>query len=360
MAFKSKQKNLTFSDFEKSLKNKKNRSKETIKNMEKAIAWDRIEAILMKDYPVGQKKEGNKAYNPLLLFKCLLLQKWFHISSDPELEDSINDRESFQTFLGLSSLDASPDHSTFSKFRKRLTKGKFDLIVGDILNQFADQGLTINEGIAIDARIVKSASRPVSNKKLEELKEKRVTPEGQLDKNGNTKKFSRDIESNWTIKNKKNYFGLKEHASVDAKHGFVLTTILSKASVNDTNYLTYCTLYSRHTKHKLVIVYADKGYHGEPNRSFLAMNHFKDGIMRKDEKNAKLTEYEKERNKKISKVRYIVEQYFGLSHLHDDGQRARFTTIDKNHIDIWIRQVAFNIQRGFNIFKKKKKQALAA
>ncbi|MCP3941403.1 MAG: hypothetical protein GY710_07975 [Desulfobacteraceae bacterium] len=35
----------------------------------------------------------------------------------------------------------------------------------------------------------------------------------------------------------------------------------------------------------LAIVYADKGYAGAPNREFLAMNHFKDGIMRKDEKN---------------------------------------------------------------------------
>jgi intein/homing endonuclease len=56
-------------------------------------------------------------------------------------------------------LEAFPDHSLFSKFRKRLTKGKFDLIVGDILNQFADQRLKINEGIAIDDRVVKSASR---------------------------------------------------------------------------------------------------------------------------------------------------------------------------------------------------------
>ena len=210
----------------------------------------------------------------------------------------------------------------------------------------------INEGIAIDARIVRSASRPASNKTLEKIKAKRETPEGQLDKNGNPLKFSRDIESNWATKNDKHYFGLKEHASVDARYGFVLATVLSPASVNDTNYLTYCTLYSRHTSHKLGIVYADKGYHGEPNRTFLAMNNFKDGIMRKNEKNAKLTEYEKERNKKISKVRYIVEQYFGLSHLHDNGQKARFTTIDKNNIDIWFRQVAFNIKRGFNIFQR--------
>ena len=76
------------------------------------------------------------------------------------------------------------------------------------------------------------------------------------------------------------------------------------------------------------------------------MNYFKDGIMRKDEKNAKLTELEIDRNKEISKVRYIVEQYFGLSHLHDNGQRARFTTIAKNNIDIWFRQVALTYKES--------------
>jgi transposase, IS5 family len=355
MGFKSKQKNLTFSDFENTLRDQKNRSLKTLTDLDNTIAWDKIESILLKDYPVGDKKEWNKAYSSLLLFKCLLIQKWFRINSDTELESQINDRNSFQTFLGLSANEASPDHSTFSKFRKRLTKGKFEVIVGDILNQFAERGLSINEGIAIDARIVKSASRPKSNKKLEEIKARRNTPDGKLDKNGNPLKFGRDIESNWTVKNDKPYFGLKEHAAVDAKYGFVLTTVLSQASVNDTNYLAYCTLYSRHIKHRLAIVYADKGYHGEPNRSFLAMNELKDGIMRKDEKNAKLTELEINRNKKISKTRYIVEQYFGLSHLHDNGQRARFTTIDKNHIDIWLRQVAFNIQRAL-IYSKSGKQ----
>ena len=352
MGFKSEQKDLTFSDLEKSFKDEKNRSLKTLMNLDKTILWDRIESILLKDYPVGQRKEGNKAYPPLFLFKCLLLQKWFRIKSDPELESQINDRQSFQVFLGLSAREASPDYSTFSKFRKRLTKGKFELIVGDILNQFSDQGLTINEGVAIDARIVKSASRPVSNKTLEKIRAKRETPEGKLDKNGNPLKFSRDIESNWAIKNDKNYYGLKEHASVDAKYGFVFATVLSPASVHDTNYFPYCTLYSRHIKHALAIVYADNGYAGEPNRVFLAMNKLKDGIMRKDTKIAKLTEYEIERNKKISKVRYIVEQYFGLSHLHDNGQRARFTTIGKNNMDIWFRQVAFNIKRGFNITQR--------
>ena len=37
-----------------------------------------------------------------------------------------------------------------------------------------------------------------------------------------------------------------------------------------------------------------------------------DGIMRKDYRNAKLTELEHERNKGISKIRYKIEQYFGF------------------------------------------------
>ena len=134
------------------------------------------------------------------------------------------------------------------------------------------------------------------------------------------RKFCRDLDSNWVIKNDKPHYGLKEHASVDTNHGFILATTLSQASVNDTNYLLYCTTFSRHTKQPIEKVYADEGYAGKPNRDFLALNNIKDRIMRKDSTTAKLTEPEIERNKKLSKVRYIVEQYFGLSHLHDNGQ----------------------------------------
>lgn len=67
--------------------------------------------------------------------------------------------------------------------------------------------------------------------------------------------------------------------------------------------------------------------------------------MRKDTTTTKVTEYEKERNKKISKKRYIVKQYFGLSHLYDRAKRARFTTIIKNIIDAMCCQAAHNLTR---------------
>ena len=89
--------------------------------------------------------------------------------------------------------------------------------------------------------------------------------------------------------------------------------------------------------------------------------------MRKDSTTAKLTEFEIERNKKISKVRYIArpvefpegnalriplgEQYFGISHLHDKAKRARFPQISKNKFDCWYRQAAYNISKGLKILR---------
>ena len=226
-------------DFALASSMKHNRSLKNMEKLDKAIDWSRVDAILMNHYSIGTSAEGADAYPPLLLFKGLLLQKWFHIDSDPELENQINDRWSFKKFLHLPLSKPSPDHSTFSRFRSRLSKKAMNQINSEILRQFESQGLTINEGIAVDARLVKSASRPISNDQIKQTRDKHNTPEGKLDKNGKPLKFHRDLDSDWVVKNDKPHYGLKEHASVDINHGFILATTLTPASVNDTNYLPY-------------------------------------------------------------------------------------------------------------------------
>jgi len=346
MGYKRIGEELSFADLAIRRSLEHNRSLKMMEKIDKVVRWNNIEALLMEHYDVGTSKEGADAYPPLMLLKCMLLQKWFHIPSDPELENQINDRISFKKFLGLTFDKPSPDHSTFSRFRSRLSKEAMIKLNNVVLDDFAKRGLSINEGIAVDARLVQSASKPLSNDKLQKLKDKRNTPEGKLDKNGNPIKFRRDLESDWVARKDRLHYGLNEHTSVDVNNGFVLATILTPASEHDTNYLPYLAIASCHTEDPIKKIYADKGYYGEPNRSFLHLNDIEDGVMRKDTKAAKLTEYEIERNKQISKKRYIVEQYFGLSHLHDNAYRARFTTILKNIWDTMCRQMAFNINRG--------------
>ena len=74
-----------------------------------------------------------------------------------------------------------------------------------------------------------------------------------------------------------------------------------------------------------------------------------DGVMGKDTTAPKLTNDVRSRNKHLAQKRYIVEQDFGLSHLHDGAYRARFTTIGKNMWDTLWRQGAFTLFRGSQI-----------
>ena len=351
MGFKKMETNFSFADISLFSSLEHNRAIKRMQQINTVVNWSRIENLIMRNYPVGKSAEGNEAYHPLLLMKCLLLQQWFSIDSDPELETQINDRISFKKFLGLSFDQPSPDHSTFSRFRSRFSKDTMRMINHELLSQFASRGLTINEGVAIDARLVQSASHPISKDRLEEEKQKRETPEGKLDKNGNLLKFSRDLESDWTVKNDIPHYGLKEHASVDVHHGFVLTTEITPASFHDSPFLPLCVAGCCHTDHAIKKVFADKGYFGKNNREFLHLNKIADGIMTKAVRGTELTTFEKDRNKAISKVRYIVEQYFGISHLHNNASRARFTRMIKNAIDAMFRQMAFNLLKGTKVLK---------
>jgi IS5 family transposase len=170
-------------------------------------------------------------------------------------------------------------------------------------------------------------------------------------------RFERDLDSDWTVKNKIPMFGMKEHAAVDVESGLVLSTHVSKASEHDTNYFSYVVTKGIHGK-QCPTVYADKGYCGKANREFLSMNGIDDGIMRKSQINASLTEMEIRRNKMISRVRYKIEQYFGITHKYHGAGKARFTTILKETWDHLCGAVAFNVKRV--ILSLRKQQMMTA
>ena len=152
MGYKQMDNNMTFAEVSLLKSMEHNRSLKRLEKISQIINWTKVEEILMDHYTVGIKREGADAYSPLILLKALLLQKWYRIDSDPELGNQINDRISFKKFIGLSFDQHSPDQSTFSRFRGRLSKKAMTLINSVVLQQFSQKGLTINEGIAVDAQ----------------------------------------------------------------------------------------------------------------------------------------------------------------------------------------------------------------
>ncbi len=100
MGFKKMDQEISFADLILKSSMGNNRCLEQLNKIHESIEWKNIESILMSHYVVGTSNQGADAYPPLLLFKCLLLQKWFrpstifrtygiNINSDPELEDQI-------------------------------------------------------------------------------------------------------------------------------------------------------------------------------------------------------------------------------------------------------------------------------
>ena len=96
MGYKKWRKEIGFADLAVSKSLEHNRSLKMMNSIEKVVKWRDVEALLP--------------------------QKWFRIPSDPELENQINDRISFKKFLSLPLDKPSPDHSTFSRFRNRLSE----------------------------------------------------------------------------------------------------------------------------------------------------------------------------------------------------------------------------------------------
>ena len=321
------------------------RTQQSLTEIDAVINWTSIEKIVTENYPVGQSDYGNKAYPPLMMLKALFIQKWFRIKSDPELESQINDRLSFKSFIGLPFSEPSPDHSIICRFRERTGKETLEKVHHELLDQLSKLGFSIESGMAVDARVVRSASRPVSDRTLRELREQRKNRLQMRKKTQRAMRFQRDLDSDWTVKNKKPVFGMKEHAAIDVESGLVLSTCVSKASEHDTKYFSYVVTKGIHGSKLPSKVYADKGYCGEPNRDFLNLNGIDDGIMRKNQINAALTETEIQRNKGISKVRYKIEQYFGITHKYHGAGKARFTTIIKENWDHLCGAMAFNIKR---------------
>ena len=101
MAYKNIEHDFSFADIAVQKFADKNRSMLFLRQVNNTIDWQPVKNLLFRYYETGKAKEGERAYSPLLLFKCFLLQKWFHprgigsafhragIKSDPELESQI-------------------------------------------------------------------------------------------------------------------------------------------------------------------------------------------------------------------------------------------------------------------------------
>lgn len=190
-----------------------------LERLNKDINWEFFRITAAKTLNLNKVVNcGPKPYDPLLMFKILLLQRYYNLS-DQQLEYQILDRLSFCRFLGLSLDDRVPDEKTVCDFRERLINNGLDQELFSQFGQLFDEhGLIAHQGKIIDASFVEAAKQRNKKEENEQIKAGN-SPEDWHEKPN--KQRQKDVDARWTKKNQQTHFGYKDHAKVDNKHKFI-------------------------------------------------------------------------------------------------------------------------------------------
>ena len=128
--------------------------KPTLATLSETIPWEAFRPLLEQGYSDERKSNaGRKRIDPIILFKMLVLQQLFNLS-DEELEFQVNDRRSFEDFVGLGVMNTIPDATTIAFFRERLRKAGVILELFERFEEYLrSQGLEARGGQIIDATL---------------------------------------------------------------------------------------------------------------------------------------------------------------------------------------------------------------
>lgn len=292
-------------------------SNRRLDRIEGLFDWGRLERLLK---PL-RSDLGRKGYPALALFKGLLLQQWYGLS-DPGLEEALSDRLSFRRFCGFSLDDATPDETTFVRFRAALAeRGLAERLFTEVNRQLESQGLVLKAGTLIDASLVEaSVSRPT----------------------GAAGEASRlDPDANWTRRGRRGYFGYKAHLAVDQGSDLVRGAILTPAKTAESEAADALIQGDERA------VYADKAYEHKTRRRRLKAAGIKDRIMHRSHKNQPaLPRWQRRRNTLIAPVRANVERLFGLIKRSYGYRRVRYRGLERNQSHLFLLCIAVNLRRA--------------
>lgn len=295
------------------------------------IDWDALHVEVKKLFPVS-KQGGRPAKDLLVKTKMLFIQHLYNFS-DPELEDQMNDRLSFQRFCGISISETIIDFTTFWRFKERIAKAKLaDSIFEQVYQRLEQEGLILKKGTAIDATIVASTTRPLSKARRAELVER---PSSQI-----------DTDASSTAKRGQKFFGYKGHIGTDVGSNLIRKKAFTTASPHDSQ-----------TKHELFsgdeqAVFADSAYSNKAEKRICRKLGIYYGVLDKSTRKRKLSKTQKKRNRQKSSVRSSVEHPFAYLKSKLSYGYASAKNIVRNELAFTMNCVVYNIMRGSYLLKK--------
>lgn len=293
------------------------------------LDWKAIEGLLSG---LRGGTMGAPAYPALMMFKALLLQRWYALS-DPALEEALKDRLSFRRFLGIGLSEPLPDHSSLWRFREALGLKLSERIFAEIGRQIEAAGFLLKQGTLIDASLVPAAVNAPKKPGAPLPPDENGRPASKLVRS------ELDPDAAWTKKEGSYYFGYKIHAAMDEESRIIRRVLLTPANINESAEAN--RLICRDEE----IVLADKAYDSRERRALLKDIGIVNGIMRRGHPRRPLTRAEVRHNNRISKRRGAIEPIFSLFKNVYGFARARYRGLKRNATAVLLAAVAINLKR---------------
>jgi IS5 family transposase len=228
-----------------------------------------------------------------MMWKLLILQRIYNVSDD-QTEYQINDRLSFQRFLGLTTSDKVPDAKTIWGFRDALVKAEvIEFLFQLFYQELEARGIVAREGSINDAK--------------------------------------------WTKKGDVSYFGYKNHVKADAKSKVISDYDVTPANTHDSQVFTQ--FYNEYEN--------DSAYVGQN----LPRNVVPE-ICERAYRNKPLTDGQKAANREKSRVRARIEHVFGFIEGHMHGSTFRGKGLARAKFNIGLTNLIYNVER-YVFFRRK-------
>lgn len=325
-----------------------NKHQPPLQKLNKTIDWEMFRETIEEAFIKEDRKSnaGRKPYDKLLMFKILILQRYYNLS-DEQTEFQIKDRLSFLQFLGLQIGNDVPDEKTIWLFKeqlkeKGLSKKLFELFTAKLISN----GIVAKEGTIVDASFVNVPKQRNTRDENRQIKENEVP---QSFENNPHKKAQKDCDARWTTKGGQREYGYKDHISSDQKTKLITKYEVTPASTHDSQVIK--ELIDENDK----VAHADSAYKSEETEQYLKEKNVKSKIIKRAYRNKPLTNAEHKENYKHSKTRVRVEHIFGtLTSQMNNALNLTSIGIDRIKSSIGLMNLTYNLVRYEQLVRLKK------
>jgi len=314
-----------------------------LNKLDKIIDWEIFRKPIEEALYVEPKAPGGRPpYDRLMMFKILILQKYYNLS-DEQTEFQIKDRLSFLQFLELQIGDNVPDEKTIWLFKEQLKEKELSKDLFDLFNQrLTDNGVVAKEGSIIDATFVDVPRQRNTREENADIKKGAIPLEfAKKDKNGNLCKLSqKDTNAQWMTKSGERHFGYKDHVNVDKKTKLITKYSVTGAAPHDSTELENLIDETDNQLH------ADSAYRSEEIQMYLQKKKCQSHVHEKGYRNKPLTQEQKDANNTKSKIRARVEHVFGfMTNSMHNALHMRSIGIKRIESSIGLLNLTYNLFR---------------